>query len=144
MNIIKTKNDIEFRLDGTEDYIYHIRKEEWPLVMESHEEGISECINQLHEKRWIEPEDLYKLAKIINKECPDNKIDWIASLYMVEQRSYVKAKQRINASMRPANQKWTIFDSVMEVIDIGRNISPEIQKQIEYIIEDKLKKYCVI
>ena len=72
--IVIQDGTVEIR-DAEDDYniLFRINRNDLPLKMK---DETSEWINQLMDKNWIDTGILYRLARTIMTEFPDNSIDW--------------------------------------------------------------------
>lgn len=77
-------NSVDFFKDKRESPIYQIRKEELGLTLDGSD--FSLWINQLLSKKWIDKETLYEFVKIVQKEAPENRIDWEETFQIIEEK----------------------------------------------------------
>ena len=68
---------------NSDDPIYSFPKDTLADVIYSDGYCISEWINQLIGRTWIDAAILYKLAKLIQQEFPNNNIDWDITYKMI-------------------------------------------------------------
>jgi hypothetical protein len=96
-NLHLTVENEVVRIKDTDGILYTIRKSELPLTRG---ENNSEWIMQLLEKTWINTQILYQLAKLTQKEFPDNDIDWRATFFVVEKSEHIEALVKEGDSFR--------------------------------------------
>lgn len=85
MITIKINNhSVDFFKDNRQSSIYQIRKEELGKTLE--DSNFSLWINQLLSKNWADKETLHELAQIIEKEVPNNNIDWEETFDFIEEK----------------------------------------------------------
>ncbi|PBI88402.1 hypothetical protein BSF41_25300 [Flavobacterium sp. ACN2] len=134
MIIIKLEENIlNFYKDSIESPIYSIRKAELPIVINENGYSISEWINHLMTKTWIEENILYELASLIQKEFPNNKIDWTETFFPVEKRLYLRHVKSTNNLLSNDKSKKLTFKNLMESVQIG------IEEQNDFVNNEVLK-----
>lgn len=69
-----TNNSVDFFKDGKSTPIYQIPKVNLAETLNNGNSSL--WINQLLSKSWIEEQALYEFSEIIQKEFPNNNIDW--------------------------------------------------------------------
>lgn len=85
MITIKINNhSVDFFKDNRQSSIYQIRKEELGKTLE--DSNFSLWINQLLTKNWMDKETLYEFIKIIQKEVPQNNINWESTFQIIESK----------------------------------------------------------
>lgn len=85
MITIKINNhSVDFFKDNRQSSIYQIRKEELGKTLE--DSNFSLWINQLLSKNWADKETLHELVQIIEKEVPNNNIDWEETFDFIEEK----------------------------------------------------------
>ncbi|RMA67707.1 hypothetical protein [Ulvibacter antarcticus] len=128
--------------DEEESPIYQIRISQLDHSRTENGKIISEWIDHLMSKTWMEDGTLYKLASLINELNPRNKIDWSESFFPVEKRQYLshvkKTKQIVSG-----NKKESIdIDDIKESLTIGVEEQNEsVNGEISKIVEINLQKY---
>lgn len=78
------KHSIDFFKDDKESTIYQIPRTDLGKTLNG--SNFSLWINQLLSKNWAGKATLYELAKIIQKEVPENKIDWKETFHIIEEK----------------------------------------------------------
>ena len=84
MKIEINDNIVDIYNNNSQEPIYSIPKETLADAIYSNGNYISDWINQLIGQSWIDTPTLYELAKLIQQEFPDNKIDWDMTNKMIE------------------------------------------------------------
>lgn len=141
MIIIKVEKKIVNLYKNDEDSpIYSIRKSELPLTRKESGHQISEWIEQLTSKTWMEENTLYELAVLIQKEFPENIINWKETFFPVEKRQYL---DHVNVTKRlVSNNKKSIVDNLIDSIKTGVEESNDfVNTEIYRIVEKNLKHY---
>lgn len=114
--------------------IYSFRKDELPLTRDG---DYSEWILHLLTKTWISINTLYELAVVINREFPNNSIDWKKTFLIVERKNYFDFTGNL---LLPEEE--SISKSVVNKILFNRQEStPEIDIEIEEIVRNNLRDY---
>jgi len=135
-------NVVNLYKDDRDSPIYSIRKPELPLTRKENGDEISEWIDHLMSKTWIEENTLYELATLINKEFPKNGIDWAATFFPVEKRQYldhVKLTKRLASDGKKADVNTkSLFDSIKIGIEESNDF---VNGKISKIVENNLHKY---
>ena len=140
---IKIEKDlVNFYVDDKDSPIYTIRKAELPVTRTENGRKYSEWIARLMGKTWIEERDLYKLAVLIQKEFPENNIDWSETFFPVEKRQYLNhvkfTKTLISENKKSEKASKILFDS----IKIGmEEQNDDINGEISKIVENNLAKF---
>lgn len=73
-----------FLKDGRSTPIYQIPKNDLGTTL--NDGNFSSWINQLLSKNWIDKETLYEFIKIIQKEAPENRVDWEETFQIIEEK----------------------------------------------------------
>ena len=84
MKIEIEDNIVDIYNSNSEEPIYSFPKDTLADVIYSDGFYISEWINQLISRTWIDATILYKLAKLIKQEFPNNNIDWDVTYKMID------------------------------------------------------------
>jgi hypothetical protein len=84
MKIEIEDNIVDIYNSNSEEPIYSFPKDALADVIYSDGYYISEWINQLIGRTWIDATILYKLAKLIKQEFPNNNIDWDITYKMID------------------------------------------------------------
>lgn len=100
-----------------DDFKYPIRKQELPLTRDGDK---SEWIMHLLLKTWISTEILYKLAQVIQREFPGNKINWKETFFVVEKAKYLDTLGDVFAE-----KSESITKNLMTKIDFGQKETSE-------------------
>lgn len=83
MITIKVNNhSVDFFEENRESPIWQIPKNDLGRTL--NDGNFSSWINQLLSKKWVDKETLYEFIKIIQKEAPENKIDWEETFQIIE------------------------------------------------------------
>jgi hypothetical protein len=145
MYIKETISKIEIFANDSNDSIYTIPKANLDDILNKVDgEIISDWINQLLGKTWIEHSILYEVAQIIVREFPKNKIDWQSTFFMVEKHFHDKEVKRKLAIENPGIEEDAIT-SLFNSIQIGRQESNETTRnEILKNVDDLLKKYGIL
>lgn len=69
---------------------------------------------------WISTEILYKLAQVIQREFPDNKISWKETFFIVEKAKYLDTLDDVLTE-----KSESITKSLMNKIDFGQKETSE-------------------
>ena len=141
---IRIEDDIvNIYKDDKNSPIYYIRVEDLKLVRNDDGNIISNWIDQLIYKNWIEEDTLYELARIIQNKFPKNDIDWIATFFPFEKRQYVNhvstTKKLISGKSKtidPDNSSERVRVNVEEQNDF-------VIENLKKIIKRKLKNYGI-
>ncbi|UUV22620.1 hypothetical protein [Paenimyroides aestuarii] len=85
MITIEVNDDsVDFLKDGRSTPIYQIPKNDLGTTLN---DGVfSLWINQLLSKNWADKETLYEFVKIVQKEVPENRIDWEEVFQIIESK----------------------------------------------------------
>ncbi|PCI01169.1 MAG: hypothetical protein COB81_07620 [Flavobacteriaceae bacterium] len=120
MIIIKIEtHQINLYKDDSDSPIYSIRKDDlWHTRIQG-EHIISDWIPHLMLKTWIEKHILYKLATVIQKEFPDNKIDWSVTFFQVEKSQYLNHVKKTKHLISSSKKSDTGVEDLFESIEIG-------------------------
>jgi len=145
MYIKETISEIEIFANDSSNSIYTIPKANLDDALnEVDGKIISDWINQLLGKTWIEHSILYEVAQIIVREFPKNKIDWQSTFFIVERHFHDEEVKRKMAIENPDFEKDAIT-SLFNSIQIGRQKSNETtNNEILKEVDDLLKKYEII
>lgn len=84
MKIEIVDNIVDIYNSNSEEPIYSFPKDTLADVIYSDGYCISEWINHLIARTWIDAAILYKLAKLIKKEFLNNNIDWDVTYKMID------------------------------------------------------------
>lgn len=84
MKIEIEDNIVDIYNSNSEEPIYSFPKDALSDVIYSDGYYISKWINQLIGSTWIDATILYKLAKLIQQEFPNNNIDWDITYKMID------------------------------------------------------------
>jgi hypothetical protein len=84
MKIEINHNIVDIYNNNIDEPIYSIQKETLADAIYSDGYNISEWINQLIGKTWVNAAILYELAKLIQQEFPNNNIDWDITYKMID------------------------------------------------------------
>jgi hypothetical protein len=124
---IKIQDDlVNFYKDDSESAIYTIRKVELAQIRKDANGDLSEWIEHLILKSWIEADALYALAVMIQNEFPENTINWEQTFFPVEKRQYLNHVKETKKLF--SNEKSEVnFKSLMENIQTG------IEEQNDYV-----------
>jgi len=126
--------DVIIRDLDEDEILYRIRKEELPLTRSGSD---SEWIMQLLPKTWINIEILYKVAQHIQREFPDNKINWRDTFFVVEKSKYLDSLGDILTE-----KSDSVAKDVKTKIDFGqKETNEETHKIIEEIVNRRLKEF---
>lgn len=140
---IKIEKDlVNFYDDNKDSPIYTIKKAELPITRTENGRKYSEWITHLMGKTWIDERDLYRLAVLIQKEFPENNIDWSETFFPVEKRQYLNhvkfTKDLISENKKQEKASKSLFDS----IKIGmEEQNDEVNKEISKIVENNLAQF---
>tara|TARA_A100000171_G_C2026922_1_gene93878 strand:+ start:70 stop:510 length:441 start_codon:yes stop_codon:yes gene_type:complete len=142
MIIIDIEKDyIELFLEDRGNSIYSIPKPELAHTRDDNGNQISEWIDHLMSKTWMDDETLYALAKIIQSEHPDNGIDWVETFFPIERLQYiqhVKKLKKLTSDEKKPNSK---VDKLFEDLEIGVEEQNEfVNNRIYEIVENKLRE----
>ena len=132
---LTVENDVIVIKDSDDDgVLYRIIKQELPLTRD---DSYSEWIMQLLPKTWINTEILYKLSQRIQREFPDNKINWRKTFFVVEKSKYLDSLGDVLTQ-----KSESITKSMMSKIDFGQQETNEdTHKIIEEIVNRRLKEF---
>lgn len=125
--------------------IYSIRKDE--LFHTRKEDGhiISDWIDHLMSKTWMEYNTLYELAVLIQKEFPENKIDWSVTFFPLEKGQYldhIKKTRNIISNNNPSKKG---VDDLFEDLEIGiEEQNDDVNNKVAEIVDKNLLKYGLI
>jgi len=84
MKIEIKENNVNIYNNNRTELIYSIPKDTLADVIYYDDYYISDWINQLIGKTWVNTPTLYELAKLIQQEFPNNNIDWDVTYKMIE------------------------------------------------------------
>ena len=84
MKIEIKDNIVDIYNSNSDEQIYSFPKDTLADVIYSDGFYISEWINQLIGRTWIDADILYELAKLIKQEFPNNNIDWDVTYKMID------------------------------------------------------------
>lgn len=142
IRIRKEGTDVHLFKDNREVPIYSIRKEELPLIIQKNDCKISLWINQLLSKTWIEENALYELAVLIQKEYPDNSIDWRNTFFPYEKGLYLKHVMTIKRMISENKTPSETFNDLFERVKVGTEEQNElVNSEISQIVDNKLIRY---
>lgn len=93
-------------------------------------------------KTWMEDNTLYELAVLINKEFPENSINWAETFFPVEKRQYlnhVKATKHLASDgKKPVVNTKSIFDDIKTGVEESNSF---VNGKISEIVETNLQRY---
>lgn len=128
------ENGVVLFHDSNHDILYRINRKELTQTRDSH---YSEWIMQLLDKTWINSQILYELARHIQQQFPDNKIDWRKTFFVVEKSKYLDT---LGDVMTEKND--SITKSLMTKIAFGqKETNEETHKIIDEIVNRRLNEY---
>lgn len=145
MYIKETTSGIELFTNNPKEPIYTIQKANLAeVIVEVNGKIISDWINHLLSKTWIECHILYEVAQIIVREFPENKIDWESTFFIVEKHFHdVEAKRKM-AIENPSLEK-DAATSLFNSIQIGKQESNATTTNVILKkVDDSLQKYKII
>jgi hypothetical protein len=110
----------------------------------------SDWVLQILNKTWLDDKSiLYQLAQIIQQECPENKIDWESTFFIVEKKEYLdddipnfprELSEKVESQEQRQEQK--LFGNLMERVQRGIDEStPEVHQTITEIVLQNLREY---
>ena len=135
------KNILNLYKDNSDSPIYSIRKAELPIIINDNSHSISEWIHHLMTKTWIEESTLYELASFIQKEFPNNKINWTDTFFPVEKRLYLEHVKSTNNLMSNGKIEKLTFENLMESIKIGIEEQNDfVNSEVSRIVDLNLKE----
>ncbi len=124
-------------IDSSGDEIYNISKKELP---ENREKEYSEWVLQLLTKMWVTIEVLYDLAVLIEKEFPENSINWYKTFYVVEKRNFLEFAGDILLPEEKSASKV-----LFRMVEFGqKETNAETHQIIDEIVKGKLKDYNLV
>lgn len=131
-----------YKEEDREDPIYSIREDELGETLDSNGHKISDWVNQLLQKTWIEYHILYDLARIIQKTIPINSIDWFNTFCIVEKSYYLNHVKNTKELGSTVDTNLSQFNSLQEAIKRGIEEQNDIiNNHIAEIVESQLVKY---
>jgi hypothetical protein len=132
---IEEDDDIILIKDSNDDRVfYRIRKAE---LLRTREDSYSDWIMQLLSKTWASTGLLYQLAKLIQHQYPDNKINWKKTFFVVEKSKYLDSLGDVLTEKTGSVAKDTFAE-----IDFGRKENnDETNKLIDEIVDVRLKEF---
>lgn len=136
ITLANDENRILFVDSGGND-IYSIRKADLPEIRDK---AYSDWIMQLLSKKWATVDLLYDLAVQIQKEYPENSIDWYATFFVVEKKNYLDYATNL---FLPREE--SLIDDVLNRIKFSRGeANEETNLIIDEIVQVKLAEYRLI
>ncbi|MBY8963156.1 hypothetical protein KJK34_10370 [Flavobacterium sp. D11R37] len=142
---IRVEEDIvNFYKDGRSKPIYFIERAKLYLTREDKGILVSEWIEHLILKSWIEAEALYELARLIQKEFPDNKINWYETFFPVEKWQYLQHVKHTTKLISGTNSEVN-FKSLMDGIQAGIDEQrSDVNAEINKIVEMNLRQFNLL
>lgn len=138
------KEQINFYKDGNSSAIYSIRRAELGQVRKENGNNLSEWIEHLILKSWIEGDALYNLAVIIQNEFPKNNINWEETFFPVEKRLYLNHVKSTKNLLKEKTSKFD-FKNLMEGIETGiEEQNDQVNNQVSEIVKINLKKFGLL
>lgn len=141
IKILLNKEEVKLFKDGGESPIYTIRRAELALTRKENGYEVSEWIEHLILKSWIDENTLYSLAALIQKEFPENNINWQETFFPVEKRLYLNHVNKTKKLISDDNESKFNFNKLVERIETGIEEQNEfVNDQVARIVEINLKK----
>lgn len=140
---IKLKGDlVNFYDDKKDSPVYTIRKTELAKTRNENGKKNSEWIAHLMKKTWIKERDLYNLAVLIQKEFPENDIDWPNTFFSVEKRQYLNHVKNTKTIISEKKKNKKASERLFESIKIGmEEQNDEVNGKISEIVDNNLSKF---
>lgn len=123
---------------------YTIQKKDLGEVLELKGVKYSNWIAQLLDKVWITKDMLYKVAKKIQTEFPNNEIDWHSQFYVVEKKYHI---DNVYESKKETTEKdeQSLFESFSQKVKIGQEENnKETNDAVKKIVKQNLSKYGIL
>lgn len=146
MNIRLSGNMVNFYSAEKESPIYYFKRKE--LANSKIVDGIeiSEWIEHLQSKKWMDKCDFYNLAVLIKKEFPKTTINWGQTFYPVEKQSFINELfEEYQRSILPKDGKEnSLFDALKIKMQLGTEIEKEGRAEVLEKLQISLKHYGLV
>ncbi|OEY71960.1 hypothetical protein [Salegentibacter salarius] len=134
---IKLENDkINLYVDNRSEPMYSIGWYELGNTVKINGSEISEWIDHLQNKDWVDITGLYKLARKIHKSLPRNRIDWVQTFYPVEKDLFLKQLESEGNSRSDSEE--VNFQYLLDKIQKRRNFTFKLNKIDPNLIERRV------
>lgn len=142
IQIIIEEEVVNFYVDNRDAPIYSISKAELPRTRTENGRKTSIWVANLMGKPWIEEGDLYNLAVLIQKEFPENDIDWAYVFFPAEKRQYLKHVRGIKTLTSENDKTEKASKNAIDRIKMGmEEQNDEVNEKISEIVERNLVRY---
>lgn len=108
-------------LDNDDFPVHMIDKNSLPAILKVDGAPCSECIIKLSSSSYINMQLLYKIAYHIQKNFPENEIDWFTTFYHIEKSDYLEAAFRFKALLEGVSDDIRNEDRLEEMTDFLEN-----------------------
>ncbi len=136
------KKIVNIYRDDEESPIYQIRVSHLGQTRIEDDTTISEWIDHLMSKTWMDNGTLYSLAVIIQEKVPENQIDWSSTFFPVERREYLNHVRATKRLMAKKEKKKLDVEDLKERLTIGVEEQNDfVNDQIKQIVMKNLKDY---
>src|SRR6478672_11533585 len=116
--------------------VYSIDKNSLSNIMEVDGAPCAECILQLTHCSFITTRLLYKIAFHIQKNFPENSIDWFTTFYHVEKTDYLQKAFYLKVLLendRPEDQKNSV-----------KEMAAFVEEELVYDVDTKILKIVMM
>lgn len=132
---LEEDGDMVLIRDSNDDrVVYRIRKAELPRTRDG---SYSEWIMHLLLKTWVSVGILYKLAQLIQREFPDNKINWKETFFAVEKSKYLDSLGDVLIEKTGSLTK----DTFTEIHFGQKETNEETHKLVDEIVDTRLREF---
>lgn len=145
IKITTEKDQVNFFKDEGEFPIYTIRRAELALTRNENGCKVSEWVEHLILKSWIDEDALYNLAVLIQREFPENNINWQETFFPVEKRLYLNHVNKTKKLISGDKESKFSFKNLVDKIETGIEEQNEfVNSQVTKIVDINLKKYDLL
>lgn len=127
MNIKLSGNMVSFYSIGKSSPVYFFKKSELVKSFKQNGFQISECIEHLQKKNWMDIFDLYKLATLIQKEFPQSTINWEETFYAIEKNKFID--ELFEEYQRSIQMKKEKENSIVRNLEIKMQLGIEVEEE---------------
>ena len=132
-------------LDHEDFPVYMIDKKSLPKILKVDGAPCSECVIKLSSSSYVTIKLLYRIAYHIQKNFPDNEIDWFTTFYHIEKSDYLEVAFRLKGLFEGFNPDGNHADKIEQMTEFLENESVEdIDTKILKIVMMNLIDYNVI